>query len=91
MPEVTFTVSLPDGTNHYCYSPSTVVKNYFTKGDTLAAATFAEVARKALTEASNRVVEKFGFSCTAASASLADIERWTAAIPPDTPLTITHI
>ncbi len=91
MPEVTFTVRLPDGDFRYCYSPSTIVKTYFEKGEVMPASDFIEKSRKALTEASERVREKFGFSCTAASASLADIEQWAGDLPPATPLTILHI
>lgn len=91
MPESPFTVELPDGSFRPCYSPSSVVKNYFHRGQVLAASEFLELSRTALTEASERVRAKFGFSCTAASASLADIESWAGALPPETPLTISHI
>ena len=91
MPETTFTAELPDGSFHPCYSPSSVVKKYFTAGQVVPADEFISLSRTALTEASERVRQKFGFSCTAASASLADIERWAGALPPETPLTILHI
>ncbi len=91
MPETTFTAELPDGSFQPCYSPSSVVKNYFRPGQVVTAAEFIELSRSALTEASERVRQKFGFSCTAASASLHDIERWAGALPPDTPLTILHV
>jgi uncharacterized repeat protein (TIGR04042 family) len=91
MPETTFTAKLPDGSIQPCYSPSSVVKNYFSPGQVVTAAEFIELSRTALTEASRRVLQKFGFSCTAASASLRDIERWAGALPPDTPITISHI
>ncbi|RYD41546.1 MAG: MSMEG_0570 family nitrogen starvation response protein [Verrucomicrobiaceae bacterium] len=91
MPETTFTAELPDGSFQPCYSPSSVVRNYFTPGQEIPAEEFIRLSRAALTEASERVRQKFGFSCTAASASLADIERWAGALPPDTPLVITHI
>ncbi len=91
MPETTFTAELPDGTFQPCYSPSSVVKDYFKPGQVLTAAEFITLSRSALTEASERVRKKFGFSCTAASASIADIERWAGALPPDTPLTVLHI
>ncbi len=91
MPETTFTAELPDGTFQPCYSPSSVVKNYFKPGQVVPASEFIELSRTALTEASERVRQKFGFSCTAASASLRDIERWAGALPPDTPITILHI
>lgn len=91
MPEVTFTVRLPDGSFRYCYSPSTIVKSYFVKGDVMAVSDFLPKARKALAEASARVVDKFGFSCTAAASSLADIEQWAGSLPPETQITILHI
>lgn len=91
MPEVTFTVRLPDGSYRYCYSPSTVVKSYFEKGEIITASDFLPKARKALTEASERVVAKFGYACTAASASISDIEDWAGSLPPEALLTILHI
>ncbi|NRB73843.1 MAG: MSMEG_0570 family nitrogen starvation response protein [Verrucomicrobiales bacterium] len=91
MPETPFTVTLPDGSFHACYSPSSVVKQYFEKGQEIPAGEFLTLAREALNEASERVRQKFGFACTGASASLADIERWAGNLPPDTPLTISHI
>ncbi|TAG11036.1 MAG: MSMEG_0570 family nitrogen starvation response protein [Verrucomicrobia bacterium] len=91
MPETTFTAALPDGSIQPCYSPSSVVKNYFHVGQELPAAEFIQLARTALTEASERVRQKFGFSCTAASASLADIESWAGALPSHTTITILHI
>jgi uncharacterized repeat protein (TIGR04042 family) len=91
MPETTFTAGLPDGTFQPCYSPSSVVRDYFQAGQEMPAEEFIRLSRIALNEASERVRKKFGFSCTAASASLTDIERWAGALPPDTTLTILHI
>ena len=91
MPETPFTVSLPDGSFRACYSPSSVVKEYFEKDQVITVAEFLPLARKALNEASERVREKFGFACTGASASLEDIESWAGALPPDTELKISHI
>jgi len=91
MPETPFIVQLPDGSLQYCYSPSSVVRNYFKTGATLTAAEFIKSSRLALTEASDRVRAKFGFSCSAAAESLSDIEEWAGALPPETPLTIQKI
>ena len=91
MPETPFTVTLPDGSFHACYSPSSVVKEYFQKDQKLSAEEFLSKSRVALNEASERVRKKFGFACTGASASLEDIEAWAGALPTDTILTITHI
>lgn len=91
MPETPFTVLLPDGSLRHCYSPSSVVKRHFKTGDTITAADFIDSSRVALTEASERVRGKFGFACTAAAASLSQIEAWAGALPPETPLVIQHI
>jgi uncharacterized repeat protein (TIGR04042 family) len=91
MPETTFTAELPDGTFQPCYSPSAVVRKYFTAGQVVPAGEFVRLSRAALTEDARSVPRNPGFSSTAASSSLAEIERWAGALPPDTPLTILHI
>lgn len=91
MPETPFTVQLPDGSLQHCYSPSSVVRDYFQTGATLTAADFIDASRLALTEASERVRAKFGFSCSAAAASLSEIEEWAGALSPETLLTIHKI
>jgi uncharacterized repeat protein (TIGR04042 family) len=91
MPETPFTVLLPDGSVRHCYSPSSIVRQHFTAGETITAADFIRSARAALTEASERVRRKFGFACTAAAASLSQIEEWAGALPPETPLVIQRI
>ena len=91
MPATPITVALPDGSHRYCYSPSSVVRNHFTTGQELTAAEFIQSARIALNEASERVREKFGFSCSAAAESLDEIESWAGSLPPETPLTIHRI
>jgi uncharacterized repeat protein (TIGR04042 family) len=77
MPEVFFTIQLPDGARKDCYSPSSVVRTYFTRDEEIPVPEFLARSRKAFGEASDRVRAKFGFSCSSASAQLADIERWT--------------
>lgn len=88
MPETPFTVELPDGTLKHCYSPSSVVRQYFSAGDTLSTADFLGKARQSLTEASNRVLAKFGFACSSAASSLEEIEHWASTLPPDATLRI---
>ncbi|MFF4309632.1 MSMEG_0570 family nitrogen starvation response protein [Streptomyces sp. NPDC001507] len=75
MPEMYFDVRWPDDTTQRCYSPSTVVEEYFTAGDTYELADFLERSRTALGIAGERVREKFGFSCTGASGQLEQIEE----------------
>lgn len=88
MPEVIFTVQLPDGTTRECYSPSSVVQRYFVAGEEIPVAEFVVRSRAALTAASERVRAKFGFSCSSASAQLAEIERWTSALHDNSTLRI---
>lgn len=91
MPEITFTAELPDGSFQPCYSPSAVVRKYFKAGLELPADEFVRLSRIALTEASELVRERFGFTGVSAYTSLPEIERWAGALPPDTPVTISHV
>jgi len=91
MPEVFFTIQLPDGARKDCYSPSSIVRTYFTKGEEMPVTEFLTRSRKAFGEASERVRAKFGFYCSSASAQLAEIEQWTLAHPNDATIRIIHI
>jgi uncharacterized repeat protein (TIGR04042 family) len=91
MPEVIFTVQLPDGSTKECYSPSTVVQRYFVAGEEMPVAEFLVRSRTALTEATERVRQKFGFACSSASAQIAEIEQWTKLLPDDSTLRIVCI
>lgn len=84
MPAVNFLIELPNGERKTCYSPSSVVHRYFQQGDELSVEEFTGKSREALTEASRRVMQKFGFECTAAAAQLEEIESWTLAQPTGT-------
>ncbi|ALL70476.1 NAD/NADP transhydrogenase alpha subunit (plasmid) [Paraburkholderia caribensis MBA4] len=74
MPVMHFRVQWPDGSEANCYSPSTVVGEYFIAGQRYALADFVERAREALHIGSERVREKYGFACSAAMDQLAQIE-----------------
>ncbi len=91
MPEVLFTVKLPDGVTRECYSPSTVVRNYFAEGEEMPVREFLARSRKALSEASERVRAKFGFSCSSAASQLADIEQFTRHYDQDDIVRIVHV
>jgi uncharacterized repeat protein (TIGR04042 family) len=91
MSETTFTVELPDGSFQPCFSPSPVVRNYFTPGQEIPAAEFIRCSRAALAEACEHVRRVSVDAASDASTSLRDIERWAGALPPETPLVIVHI
>jgi uncharacterized repeat protein (TIGR04042 family) len=84
MPEMRFHIRWPDGTPEACYSPSLVIKDYFTVGTDYAVADFVERSRTALRIASDRVKAKYGMSCNRALAQLTRIETAAGAFA-DTP------
>ena len=74
MPEINFQIQWPDGTKQNCYSPSLVVEQYFSPGETYELAEFVEKSRTALNIASDRVKEAYGFPCSRALEQLKQIE-----------------
>jgi uncharacterized repeat protein (TIGR04042 family) len=76
MPEVYMQIEWSDETTDQVYSPSSVIRDFFSKGETLAVAEFNERVTEALEEASRRVREVYGMGCTAAT---KEIERLHAA------------
>ncbi|MEU0513037.1 MULTISPECIES: MSMEG_0570 family nitrogen starvation response protein [unclassified Amycolatopsis] len=74
VPEIVFRVRWPDASVQQCYSPSTVVEEFFVPGDSYPVAEFVDRSRTALTQASERVRRIYGFGCAQAAAQLADIE-----------------
>lgn len=74
MPEMRFQIEWPDGAKELCYSPSLVVKEYFTPGERYALTDFVDKSREALQIASDRVQAKFGMPCSLALGQLRRIE-----------------
>jgi uncharacterized repeat protein (TIGR04042 family) len=74
MPEIRFKIEWPNGQQELCYSPSLVVKKYFTPGSDYELNAFGERSRIA----SDRVKEKFGMPCGLALGQLAQIEAIAA-------------
>jgi uncharacterized repeat protein (TIGR04042 family) len=75
MPEMRFIVRWPDGVRETCYSPSLVIRDYFSEGEAYALADFVARSREALLIASDRVKAKYGHTCSLALRQLAEIER----------------
>ena len=88
MPEMFFQVRWPDATETMCYSPSLVIRDYFTPGERYRMPEFLERSRVALTIASDRVLSKYGYECTSAKAQLAEIERIAHKYGDDTHVTV---
>lgn len=78
MPEMHFRVRWPDGELQRCYSPSLVIKDFFTPGESYLVADFVDRSRTALGIASERVRQKYGIGCGHAQAQFAEIEDFAA-------------
>ena len=79
MPEMRFHIRWPDGTVETCYSPSLVIKDYFSVGADYPLADFLDRSRTALAIASDRVKAKYGMPCRRALKQLARIETAAGA------------
>jgi uncharacterized repeat protein (TIGR04042 family) len=79
MPEMLFEIAWPDGCAETCYSPSQVIRDYLTPGETYPLAEFVRRSSTALGIASDRVREKYGFACSRALVQRARIEQAAAA------------
>ncbi|MBD2460475.1 MSMEG_0570 family nitrogen starvation response protein [Oscillatoria sp. FACHB-1407] len=75
MPEIRFQVQWPDGSKETCYSPSLIVKEYFTPGSEYDLEDFVVRSRTALNIASDRVLAKYGMPCGLALGQLRQIEE----------------
>jgi uncharacterized repeat protein (TIGR04042 family) len=74
MPEMRFQIRWPDGAIEQCYSPSLVIRDHLAVGETYTVPEFLRRSRIALTIASDRVREKYGFACSRAMGQLARLE-----------------
>lgn len=74
MPEMRFVVTWPDGTEEACYSPSLIIRDYLTEGQSYGLGDFVTRSREALHIASDRVEAKYGMACSAALDQLHRIE-----------------
>lgn len=75
MPVMHFRVRWPDDSETRCYSPSSVVQDFFAPGERYPLEDFLQRSREALGIASERVRAKYGFACSQAMDQLAEIER----------------
>ncbi|MGI4745924.1 MAG: MSMEG_0570 family nitrogen starvation response protein [Janthinobacterium lividum] len=78
MPEMQFSVRWPDGTESLCYSPSLVIEDHLAPGTSYTLDDFIGRSRTALSIASDRVQQKYGFPCSRALGQLAELDRRVA-------------
>jgi uncharacterized repeat protein (TIGR04042 family) len=83
MPEMRFRIRWPDGAAEICYSPSLVVKEHLTPGESYSIEDFRARCCTALTIASQRVKEKYGYPCGLALGQLDRLERACAEFATD--------
>ena len=74
MPETRFKIQWPDGSQETCYSPSSIIRNYFEPEHDYELAEFVDRAQTALHIASDRVKAKYGRPCGLAIGQLAEIQ-----------------
>lgn len=75
MPSVNFTVKWPNGQSSNFYSPSTIVYEYFQKGQQMAGEEFLKQSEQAMHAASERVRARYGFACSSAMDTLNRIQQ----------------
>jgi len=76
VPVVAVYVKFPDsdGTTAF-YSPSTCIQDYFTEGGSYTYKEFKELMLKGLTDANQRVVDKYGFGCSDCLLEIMRVEK----------------
>ena len=82
MPEVHFRVRWPDGSIDQCYSPSSVIHDHLSGGQSYPIDDFMTRTRQALTQASKRVEQIYGYPCSRANAQLSAFERRQSSFTP---------
>ena len=90
MPEMRFRVRWPNGMVEECYSPSLVVKDFLSVGESYPLADFLGRSRAMFNIANDRVRAKYGYACSQAVTQLARIETAAGAFGdvPDARVTV---
>ena len=83
MPETTFVIQWPDGAVEECYSPSTVIHDHLTVGQSYRVDDFDSRSRIALDLAARRVEAKYGFRCSSADAQATRLATAVARYKPE--------
>jgi len=93
MPSVNFTVKWPNGQGSNFYSPSTIVYEYFQKGQQWAGQEFLNQADQALHAAAERVRARYVFACSSAMDTLNRIQQQAQSylVKPEDTIEITDI
>jgi uncharacterized repeat protein (TIGR04042 family) len=84
MPALNYHLRWPDQTESACYSPSTIIKDFFQPGVAYPLPEFMQRIRSATQTASDRVQARYGYACSSALDQLLTIEgraAWFANQP----------
>jgi len=79
MPEVHFEVRWPSGATRRYYSPSTIVHEHLKAGASYELQDFVARTVRAMNAASERVRAKFGYTCSSAMDTLAQVQETAQA------------
>lgn len=90
MPEMHFSVRWPDGQTQRCYSPSLIVQEHLTPGQSYPLDDFLRRVQEALEIASERVRAKYGFACSRAMDQWAQVHERATPFR-QTPDAIVHV
>ena len=74
MPEVYMQIEWPGNKKDVVYSPSSIIYEHFKKGEAFSVDMFEKKVTEALTQASQRVLAKFGYECTSAMGEIMRIQ-----------------
>jgi uncharacterized repeat protein (TIGR04042 family) len=80
MPELLFDVRWPDGKTETYYSPSSTLGEHLSAGRNYPLGEFLKRAREAMHHASERVRARYGYTCSSAMDTLAQIEEKAARL-----------
>lgn len=80
MPEMHFKVEWPNGVTDDCYSPSWIIEEYLSVGSYYSVSEFLERTSVALSIASDRVRQKYGFACSSAMDQLGALRSAVDAL-----------
>jgi uncharacterized repeat protein (TIGR04042 family) len=89
MPEVRLALEWPDGQVSELYSPSTVILESLSPGQSLPVAELQRRGSEALRQASERVRARYGFACTRTDEEQDRLQRLAGGYGPDQIVRIT--
>lgn len=91
MPDLTFRIRWPNGDEEACYSPSSIIRNFFQEGEAYPLDEFVDLIEKAFEAASERVRAVHGYPCSRAASQLATLKTRSNAFETYPDATVTFL